>query len=106
MHTLDTIAVKAIISRGYNGDSSIPGTILVIAKSLMVNSTTKLSKQDWKMEQQADSDMGPIINLINNKALLQYVVKEGDPSGMRVLLKYRKDLMMKEGFLYRKDLLK
>ena len=58
-------------------------------------STMKLSKQDWKREQQADSDIGPIITLISNKALLQYVAKEGDPSGMRVLLKYQKDLMMK-----------
>ena len=46
LHTLDTITVKAVISRGYNGDSSIPeippGTISVIAISLVVNSTTKL----------------------------------------------------------------
>ena len=42
-----------------------------------LNSTTKLSKQDWKMEQQTDSYTGPIITLINNKALLQYVLKEG-----------------------------
>ena len=110
LHTLDTIAVKAIISRGYSGDSSIPevppGTILVIAKILVVDSTTKHSKKDWKREQQADSDIGPIITLINNKALLQYIVKEGDPSGMRVLLKDWKDLMMKEGLLYTKVLLK
>ena len=36
------------------------------------------------MEQQADSDIGPIITLINYKALLQYVAKEGDSSGLRV----------------------
>ena len=42
----------------------------------MINSTAMLSKQDWKMEQQADSDIGPIITLINNKTLLQYVAKE------------------------------
>ena len=60
LHTLDIIAVNAIISREYNGDTSIPeippGTISVIAKSLVVNSTMKLYKQDLKMEQQADSD--------------------------------------------------
>ena len=70
----DTIAVKAIINRGYNGDSSIPEVppdkISVIAKSLVVDSTTKLSKQDWKRDQQAHSDIGPIITLISNKALL------------------------------------
>ena len=66
--------------------------LLVIAQSLVVNSTMKLSKQDWKIEQQADLDIGPIITLINNKALLQYVAKEGNPSGMRVLLKYQNNL--------------
>ena len=83
-----------------------PDTISVIAKSLVVDSTTQLSKQDWKKKQHADSDIGPIITLINNKALLQLVVKEGDSSGMRVLLKYWKDLVIKEGLLYRKVLLK
>ena len=82
LHTLDTIAVKAIINTGYNGDSSIPevppDTISVIAKSLVVDSTMKLSKQDWKREQQTDSDIGAIITLINNNALLQYVAKTGE----------------------------
>ena len=58
------------------------------------------------MEQQTDPDIGLITTLINNKALLQSVAKEGDSSRMRVLLKYQKDLMMKEGLLYRKVLLK
>ena len=51
----------------------------------MINGTTKFSKHDWKMNQQANSDIGPIITLINNKALLQYVTKEEDYSGMRVI---------------------
>ena len=37
---------------------------------------------------------------------MQYVAKEEDSSQMRVLLKYWKDLMMKEELLYRKVLLK
>ena len=110
LHTLDTVAVKAIISRGYNGDSSIPErppcTISVVIKCLMVDSTTKLSKQDRKMEQQAYSGIGPIITLINDKTLFQYISKERDSSGMRVLLRYVKDLMMKEGLLYGKVLSK
>ena len=78
----------------------------MVTKSLVVDGTTKLSRHDWKMEQQTDPDIGPIVTLINNKALLQYVTKEGDSSGMRVLLKYQKDLMLKEELLYRKVLLK
>ena len=110
LHTLDAVVVKAIINRRYNRDSSIPEipphAISMVAKSLVVNGTTMLSRHDWKMEQQTDPDIGLIITLINNKALLQYIAKEGDSFRMRVLLKYQKDLMMKEGLLYRKVLLK
>ena len=81
LHTLDTIAVKAIISRGYSGDSSIPeipsSTIAVIAKSLEVNSTTKLFKQHWKMEQQGDSDIEPIITLITTKHFCNTLQRKG-----------------------------
>ena len=46
LHTLDALVVKAIVSRGYNGDSSItevpPYAISMVAKSLVVDSTTKL----------------------------------------------------------------
>ena len=31
-----------------------------------------------------------------------YVCKEGDPSGMRVILKYKQDLELKNGLLYQK----
>ena len=74
--------VKVIINRGHNGNSSVPEippqAISAVTKNLVVDGTTKLSKHDWKMEQ-ADSDTGLIIPLINNKALLQYVAKEGAP---------------------------
>ena len=52
LHALDIIAVKALINRAYNGDSSIPEVpqdiISVIAKSLVVDSTSKLSKKIGK----------------------------------------------------------
>ena len=105
MHTLDASVVKAIFSRGCNGDSSIPEipphAISTVAKILVVDGTLKPSRHDWKMEQQTDPDIGPIVTLITNRAILQYVEKEGDSSGMRVLLKRQKDLVMKEGLLYR-----
>ena len=36
----------------------------------------------------------------------QYKAREGDPSGMRVLLKYHQDLCLKKGLLYHKVQLK
>ena len=82
--------MKAILNRGCNRDCSIPEipshAIPVVVKNLVVDGTTRLSKQDWKKEQQADPNLGPKISLINEKAHLQYVAWEGDPSGMWVLL--------------------
>ena len=79
--TLDTVVVKAIINRGYNGDSSfpevLPGTISVIAKSLVVDSTMKLSKQNWKREQQADSDTDTDNNYFNQQQSTFVICCEG-----------------------------
>ena len=96
---MDGVIVKAFISRGCNGDSSAP-------RILVADGTTRLSKYDWKVEQYVDPDIGLVITLINKETLLQYVVKEGDSFGMRVLLKYQKDLMIKGGLLYREATLK
>ena len=52
LQTLDVVIVRAIINRGYNGDSSIPKipphAISVVTKNLVVDGTMKLSKQDGK----------------------------------------------------------
>ena len=53
-----------------------------------------------------DPDIGPIVELLQTKQLKQYKAKEDDPSGMRVLLKYRQDLCLKNGLVYRKVQLK
>ena len=83
LQTFGAVIVKAIISRGCNGDSSVPEipphAISVVPKNLVVDDITKLTKHDWKMVQQGDPDIGPVITLINNKIPLQYVVKEVDP---------------------------
>ena len=34
-----------------------PHAISVVAKGLVVDGTTRLSKHDWKMEQEANSDI-------------------------------------------------
>ena len=107
---MDAVIVKCSNQQGCNGDSSIPKIppheISVVPKNLLVNGTTKLSKHDWKMGQQADPDIGWIITVISKKALLQYVAKGEELLWNKSLVKYQKDLMMKEGLLYRKVTLK
>ena len=44
--------------------------------------------------------------LLKASKLVKYVAKETDSSGMQVLLKYRKDLFLKNRLLYQKVILK
>ena len=57
-------------------------------------------------EQREDVDIGATIQLLKTGKLGRYIAKEMDSSGMQVLLKYRKDLFLKNGFLYWKVMLK
>ena len=68
--------------------------------------TPKLSNTDWQNEQAEDLDIGPVLELVKGSRHLQYICKEGDSSGMRVLLKYKQDLLIKNGLLYGKAKLK
>ena len=72
----------------------------VIQKEMLVNSTPKLTQHEWVKEQHEDLDIGAAIQLLKNDKLQKYVAKEMDSSGMQVLLKYRKDLFLKNGLLY------
>ena len=78
----------------------------VIQKEILVNSNPKLTKSEWVKEQCEDLDIGATIQLLKIGKLGKYIAKEMDSSGMRVLLKYRKDLFLKKGLLYQKVMLK
>ena len=100
------MAVKAIIHRGCCDESSIienpPISLTMLCTNLTVDSIPKLSKKDWEKEQRDNTNIG----LVNKKEHLQHAMKEGDPSRMRVLLKYRKDLgcpVCSLDFLQKKD---
>ena len=63
---------------------------------------SKISPEDWKNAQESYTDIRPVAQLIKAKNNLQYGNKKGNPSEMRVILKYRKDVVLKKGLLYRK----
>ena len=100
----DPLVIKAILLRGKNIDTAIsePFKTTILAKHVQLAGTPEIPNQDWKHEQGSDKDIEPVIELIKQKRHLQYVCKEGDPSGMRVILKYKQDLELKNGLLYRK----
>ena len=78
----------------------------VIQKEILVNSTPKLTHHEWVKEQHEDLDIGAAIQLLKSDKLGKYGAKEMDSSGIQVLLKYRKDLFLKNGLLYQKVMLK
>ena len=105
----DDVQVRAILARGSNADTTIPLGINsnnVHCSNTQVNSTPKLTQEDWIEEQSNDGDIGPVVELVQQGKHLQYTCKEGDPSGMRVLLKYKQDLFIRNGLLYWKVKLK
>ena len=102
--TNDPILIKSALVRGKEGDSTIPMVPpdeFILSKQMHVNMEPKKTKDEWVKLQGADPDIGPVIELMKLNKLSQYMAKEADMSGMRVLLKYRQDLVLKDGLLYR-----
>ena len=53
-----------------------------------------------------DSDIKHIIQLLKFDKLRKYVARETDSTGIQVLLKYQKDLFLRNGLLYQRVTLK
>ena len=64
---------------------------------MIVDSSPKVTHSDWIKEQSEDSDINHILQLLKSNKLKKYVAREMDSSGIRVLLKYHKDLFLKNG---------
>ena len=106
---LEPLIVHMMLESKLEAKMGIPeeySQLNVIKKEMLVNSTPKLTLHEWVKEQHEDLDIGAEIQLLKNDKLGKYVAKEMDFSGMRVLLKYRKDLFLKNGLLYQKVMLK
>ena len=61
---------------------------------------------EWKEEQNNDIDIGPVVKLVKQNLHQNYKVRENDAPGIKILLKYCKDLVLKKGLLYRRVQLK
>ena len=105
----DAVVVKAVLAQGLNSDTAIPHPFTM--KTIQVRNigfveTPRLSNADWRNEQAEYIDIRPVLMLVQGGHHLQYTCKEGDLSGMHVLLKYKQDLLIKNELLYRKAKLK
>ena len=101
----DPVIVKAAILRGISNDSSIPMYLLnepVIVKNMQVYTEPKITKDEWLTQQLGDPDIGLVLHLVKQNKHLQYKFQVLDTPGMKMILKYRQDLVLKNGLLYRK----
>ena len=92
--------VVAALEWGSNAESSLP----LPPEAVVSNSNTvahleqKLSTADWKREQTNDPDISPVLTLVEKKENLQNKSKSTDSQDQRILLKYRKDLVVKNSY--------
>ena len=106
---MEPLVVKTMLQSKLGNDVGVPEIypqLNVIQKSMVVDCSPKLTHNDWIKEQSKHSDINHIIQLLKSNKFKKYVAREMDSSGVRVLLKYHKDLFLRNGLLYQKVMLK
>ena len=100
---IEPLIVKTMLQSKLVTNVGIPKMypqLKVIQKSMVVDSSPKLTHNVWIRQQSEDSDINLIVQLLNSDKLKKYIAREMDSSGIQVLLKYCKDLFLRNGLLY------
>ena len=100
---MEPLIVKTMLQSKLESETSLPNEcppVTFLLKSMIVDSALKLTQDDWIKEQIEDTDIGKVTQLLKTNRLRKYVAQETDSSGIWVLLKYRKNLFLKNGLLY------
>ena len=75
---------------------------LVGMKSVRPEVLPKLSQNDWLKEQKADSAIRKAIQLVKMNKHLQYKCEPIDSDEFKMIMRFKKNLVLKDGLLYRK----
>lgn len=90
--SLDFNVVRAVIDKGeVNTTACIEPDVLEEKLMLQVHQlvnglTGKMTKQQWKHEQESDSEIAPVLNLVKQNKHLQYQIQKTDEAGSKILL--------------------
>ena len=109
MKRVEPLVVKAMLQSKIESGTDVSEEHLpkeILLKSMAIDTMPILNPKDWIKEQMGNADIYKIIQLLESNQLSTYKAQEIDPSAVRVLLKYRKDLVLKIGLLYRRANLK
>ena len=105
---VDYNIVKAVVHKGKsNVSSNIKPELIfddqrIYMKQLISELAGKMTKQQWKVEQLDNPEIGPVLRLIQEKRHLQYKPTKEDEPGMKIILRFKDDLKIVNGLLYRK----
>ena len=78
--SLEPLIVKAMLQSKLVSDVGIPEMypqLKVIQKSMVVDSSPKLTHNDWIKEQSEDSDINLIVQLLKSDKLKKYLARDG-----------------------------
>ena len=78
----------------------------LLLKSMTVDTTLKLTQKDWVKEQMDDVDVNKIVQLLKSNKLGTKMPQERDSSAIQILLRCKKDFILKNGLLYWRTILK
>ena len=69
-------------------------------KQLVSKLAGKMTKTQWKKEQQQDPEIGLVLQLVVANKHLQYKLQKDDNPGTRIILHFKDNLKLVDGLLY------
>ena len=100
--------VKAVIDKGEVNTTAciepdvLEEKIMLQVHQLVDNLAGKMMKHQWKNEQESDSEIAQVLNLVQQNKHLQYKIQKTDEAGSKILLCFRDNLRLVDGLLFRK----
>ena len=109
MERVEPLVAKAMLQSKIEPGTDVSEEYLpkeILLKSMAIYTMPILNPKDWVKEQMGDVDIYKIVKFLESNQLSTYKAQELDLSAVRVLLKDRKNLVLKNGLLYRRANLK
>ena len=103
MKNVEPLIVKTMLQSKMESEIDFPEEHfpeMLLLKSMTVDTILKLTQKDWVKEQMDDVDINKAVQLLKSNKLSTYKSREMDSSAIWVLLKCKKDLILKNGLLY------
>ena len=105
---VDYNVVKAVVHKGaVNTFGTIEPELIyddpkIFMRQIVSRLAGKMTKAQWKIEQQEDPEIRPVLQLVSTDRHLQYKFQKDNNPGSKIILRFRDNLKLVDGLLYRK----